>query len=62
MNILADRIIRWGFYALFPGFFAYHFLVAKEWLPPVLGGYSSAMAALLVRVVASVSCAASTSK
>jgi hypothetical protein len=48
MNILADRIIRWGFYALFPGFFAYHFLVAKEWLPPVLGGYSSAMAALLV--------------
>lgn len=40
--------IRWCFYALFPGFFGYHYLVALQWLPPVLGGYSSAMAAMLV--------------
>lgn len=48
MSALQERGIRWCFYALFPGFFAYHFLVAKDLLPPVLGGYSSAMAALLL--------------
>lgn len=42
------RVARWCFYALFPGFFAYHFLVAKQWIPPLLGGYSSAMAGMLL--------------
>lgn len=41
-------MVRWSLFALFPGFFVYHFLVAKQWLPPLLGGYSSAMAALLL--------------
>jgi O-antigen ligase len=48
MKASTATVIRWCFYALFPGFFGYHYLVALQWLPPVLGGYSSAMAALLL--------------
>jgi O-antigen ligase len=43
-----SRTARLCFYLLFPGFFLYHFLVAKQWLPGLLGGYSTAMASLLL--------------
>lgn len=37
-----------GFLILFPGFFVYHFCIAKGYIPPVLGGYFGVMATLLV--------------
>lgn len=38
------RLALAGFLVLLPGFFAYHFLLAKSFIPPLLGGYSTAMA------------------
>lgn len=39
-----SRVALSAFFLLLPGFFAYHFLLAKSLIPPWLGGYSSAMA------------------
>lgn len=39
-----SRLALAAFLLLLPGFFAYHFLLAKSLIPPLLGGYSSAMA------------------
>jgi hypothetical protein len=36
-----------AFFALFPGFFLYHFSIAKGYFPPVLGGYFGLVAAFL---------------
>ncbi len=36
-----------AFFALFPGFFFYHFSIAKGYFPPVLGGYFGLVAAFL---------------
>lgn len=44
MNRPVSRLALAGFLVLLPGFFAYHFLLAKGLIPPVLGGYSTAMA------------------
>ncbi|MEJ6002162.1 O-antigen ligase family protein [Paucibacter soli] len=43
-----DRLVRICFYWLLPGFFIYHTLVGKEFLPGLLGGYSTAMSAILL--------------
>lgn len=41
-------VARVCFYFLLPGFFIYHFLVAKQLLPGLLAGYSTAMAGILL--------------
>lgn len=43
-----DRLVRLCFYLLLPGFFLYHFLVGKEFIPGLLRGYSTAMSSLLL--------------
>ena len=42
------RLALLAFHVLLPGFFAYHFLLAKSLIPPLFGGYSTAMAMLWV--------------
>lgn len=37
-----------SFYLLFPGFFFYHFAIAKGYIPPVLGGYFSMVSTFLI--------------
>lgn len=44
MRTPTPRLALFGFQALLPGFFVYHFLLAKGLIPPVFGGYSTAMA------------------
>ena len=44
MDRATPRLALAGFLVLLPGFFAYHFLLAKSLIPPLLGGYSTAMA------------------
>ncbi len=48
LPVRSTRVVSLCFYLLLPGFFVYHFLVAKQLLPGLLGGYSSAMAGLLL--------------
>lgn len=40
-----------SFAAIFPGFVVYHVLIASGRIPPILGGYTVAMAALLLPVL-----------
>lgn len=40
-------LMRLAFYLIFPGFFIYHFLIAEQYLPPFLGGYSTSISVLL---------------
>ena len=41
-----------AFCLIFPGFFVYHFLVGKEYIPGLLGGYSTSMALLMLPFLA----------
>ena len=41
-----------AFCLIFPGFFIYHFLVGKEYIPGLLGGYSTSMALLMLPLIA----------
>lgn len=47
-----NRAIRACVYLLLPGFFLYHSIVGQGWVPTFLGGYSTAMAALLLPLLA----------
>lgn len=42
------QIVRACAYLILPGFFLYHSIVGQGWVPTFLGGYSTAMAALLL--------------
>ena len=47
-----DLVALLAFCLIFPGFFIYHFLVGKEYIPGLLGGYSTSMALLMLPLVA----------
>lgn len=47
-----SRSVRACFYLALPMFFLYHSIVGQGWIPTFLGGYSTAMAALLLPVLA----------
>ncbi len=46
-----SRIAWAAFFLMFPGYFAYHMLVDSGYIPPVLAGYSTGIAALLLPVL-----------
>lgn len=47
-----DWLLTLSFLFVFPGFFVYHALVASGYLPPLLAGYSHAITALVLPLVA----------
>lgn len=47
-GIDSSAFINLAFYAVFPGFFIYHFLIGKEYLPAIFGGYSTSIAVILL--------------
>lgn len=47
-NAESSVLMRLAFYFIFPGFFIYHILIAEEYIRPILGGYSTGIAVLLL--------------
>ena len=47
-SIDSYAFIHLAFYTVFPGFFIYHFLVGREYIPAIFGGYSTSIAVILL--------------